>query len=114
AVEPVPRCIPLRASALDVKSFPRSLFCFGLMIVCVYVVYLLAPAIARRLTRRCVDFAGRHNFLGLRNAIARERGIAAYRAWEPLEHIRPREVPQLVWQERFPRPANDGPTHPTL
>ena len=31
---------------------------------------------------------------GLRNAIARERGIAAYRAWLPFERIRPVNIPQ--------------------
>jgi hypothetical protein len=102
------------ANAIEVKSFTRSLLTFGLMIVYVYVVYLLALAIAHRLIRRCVDFAGRHNFLGLRNAIARERGIAAYRAWEPLEHIRPRGVPQPVWEERFAWPTNDEPPYPSL
>jgi hypothetical protein len=29
-----------------------------------------------------------------RNAIARERGIAAYRAWVPFERIRPDNIPR--------------------
>jgi hypothetical protein len=106
--------ITLIANAIDVKSFTRSLLTFGLMIVYVYVVYLLVLAMTRRLIRRGVDFAGRHNVLGLQNAIAHERGIAAYRAWEPLEHIRPGDVPQRVWEERFAWPANDEPPYPSL
>ena len=101
-------------SVVRFKSFTRSLLLDGIMIAYVYLVYLVALAIARRLIRRCVDFAGRHNLLGLRNAIARERGIVAYRAWEPLEHIRPAEVPQFVWEQRYAWPANDEPPYPSL
>lgn len=102
------------ANAIEVKSFTRSLLTFGLMIVYVYIVYLVALVIARRVIRDCVDLAGRHNFLGLRNTIARERGIAAYRAWEPLEDLRPSEIPQPVWEERFAWPANNEPPYPSL
>ena len=105
--------ISLVASAFEVKSFTRSLLTFGLMIIYVYIVYLLALALARRIIRWCVDFAGRKNLFGLRNAIARERGIVAYRAWEPLEHIRPAEIPQEVWEQRFAWPANDQPPYPS-
>ena len=106
--------ISLVASAFEVKSFTRSLLTFGLMIIYVYIVYLLALALARRIIRWCVDFAGRKNLFGLRNAIARERGITAYRAWEPLEDLRPAEIPQPVWEERFAWPANDEPPYPSL
>ena len=106
--------IAVVASAMNVRSFTRSLLTFGLMILYVYVVYLIAFAIARRLTRRAVDFAGRKNLFGLRNAIARERGIEAYRAWEPLEQIRPPEVPQPQWEERFAWPADNKPPYPSL
>jgi len=34
-----------------------------------------------------VDLVGWSNAFGLRNAGARERGIAAYRAWVPFERI---------------------------
>jgi hypothetical protein len=101
-------------SVVHVKSFTRSLLIDGIMIVYVYIVYLVVLAIARRVIRDCVDLAGRHNFLGLRNAIARERGIAAYRAWEPLEDLRPAEIPQPVWEERFAWPANEEPPYPSL
>jgi hypothetical protein len=106
--------ITLVSNAIEVKSFTRSLLTFGLMIVYVYIVYLLALAIARRLTRRAVDFAGRENLFGLRNAIARERGIEAYRAWEPLEKIRPAEVPQDRWEEQFAWPADNTPPYPSI
>ena len=43
-----------------------------------------------------VDLVGWSNAFGLRNAIARERGIAAYRAWVPFERIRPASVPQAA------------------
>jgi hypothetical protein len=106
--------ITLASNAIEVKSFTRSLLTFGLMIVYIYIVYLLALAIMRRLTRRAVDFAGRKNLFGLRNAIARERGIQAYRAWEPLEQIRPAEVPQDTWEEQFAWPADNTPPYPSI
>ena len=61
-----------------------------------------------------VDLAGRKNLLYLRSAIARERGIRAYRAWVPLERIRPANVPQREWEELFAWPANNKPPYPTL
>jgi len=45
--------------------------------------------------------AGGSNLFGLRNAIARERGIAAYRAWVPLERIRPVSIPQEKWERHL-------------
>ena len=38
----------------------------------------------------------RRNMFGLTNVIARQRGIAAYRAWLPLERIRPAHIPQAT------------------
>jgi hypothetical protein len=58
-----------------------------------------------------VYLAGRHNALWLRNSIARERGIAAYRAWVPLEKIRPADIPQPVWEEKFAWPADNKPPY---
>jgi hypothetical protein len=57
---------------------------------------------------------GLSNFLWLRSAIARERGIAAYRAWLPLERIRPRQIPQDKWEETFAWPADNQPPYPPL
>ena len=61
-----------------------------------------------------IEVAARKNAFSLTNAIARERGIAAYRAWLPLERIRPAEIPQAVWEERFAWPADDRPPYPPL
>ena len=47
-------------------------------------------------------------------AIARERGIAAYRAWVPFEKIRPPHIPQPQWEEAFAWPANNKPPYPPL
>jgi hypothetical protein len=104
--------VGLLSNAFAVKSFTRSWLTAGLMIAYVYVVYTLALAAARRGIRRAVDFAGRKNLFGLRNAIARERGIEAYRAWEPLETMRPAEIPQDRWEEQFAWPADNTPPYP--
>jgi hypothetical protein len=61
-----------------------------------------------------VDFIGWSNLFGLRNAIARERGITAYRAWLPFERIRPADVPQEKWEEAFAWPADESPPYPPL
>ena len=50
----------------------------------------------------------------LRNAIARERGIEAYRAWVPLEKIRPDTIPQEQWEQTFAWPPNNEPPYPPL
>jgi hypothetical protein len=54
------------------------------------------------------------NLFYLRNAIARERGIAAYRAWVPFERIRPVNISQEKWEETFAWPANNEPPYPPL
>jgi hypothetical protein len=64
--------------------------------------------------RAGVDFVGWSNAFGLRNAIARERGIAAYRAWVPFERIRPVNIPQEKWEETFAWPADNKPPYPPL
>jgi len=56
----------------------------GLMIAYVYLVCLVAFFLLRLATAFIIDLIGSSNFLWLRSAIARERGIAAYRAWLPL------------------------------
>ncbi len=86
----------------------------GLIIAYVYLVCLFVAFILRAVMRGIVDLAGRHNFLWLRNPIARERGIAAYRAWEPLESIRPDHIPQAKWEETFAWPPNNKPPYPAL
>ena len=86
----------------------------GLMIAYVYLVCLLIFALLRVIVRWLVDLAGWSNFLWLRNAIARERGIEAYRAWVPLERIRPAHIPQEQWEAAFAWPPDNKPPYPPL
>lgn len=110
----VDETVRLVAALFNVKSFTRSLLVTGFMIVYVYLAGLLILFLLRLLIGAVVEFAARKNALGLTNAIARERGIAAYRAWEPLERIRPKSVPQDVWEERYAWPADNKPPYPPL
>lgn len=86
----------------------------GVMIAYVYMVCLVIFSLLRVIVRSLLDLAGWSNFLWLRNSIARERGIAAYRAWLPLERIRPADCPQALWEEEFAWPANNEPPYPPL
>ena len=96
------------------RTFSKSLLTDSVMIVYVYVACLLIFTVLRFFVRRLIDFMGWSNFLWLRSAIARERGIAAYRAWLPLERIRPADCPQEVWEEQFAWPKDDKPPYPPL
>src|SRR6266516_316557 len=106
--------VRLFSELFDVKSFTRSWLTAGLMIAYVYLACLLILFLARVTIRALVDFVGWSNAFGLRNAIARERGIAAYRAWVPFERIRPANIPQEKWEEAFAWPANNKPPYPPL
>ena len=86
----------------------------GLMIVYVYIGCLLIFYLLRITIRAVVDLVGSSNFLWLRSTIARERGIAAYRAWLPLEKIRPSSIPQEKWEEMFAWPPDNEPPYPPL
>lgn len=97
-----------------VKSFTKSVLIVGLTIGYVYLVCLLIFLFLRFLLARIVDLIGWSNAFGLRNAIARERGIAAYRAWVPFERIRPTEIPQQQWEEAFAWPPDNRPPYPSL
>jgi hypothetical protein len=99
---------------LTVKSFTRSWLTFGFMIAYVYLAGLVILGLVRLLVVAAVDFTGRHNLFYLRNAIARERGIGAYRAWVPFERIRPPEIAQRDWEQAFAWPANNKPPYPPL
>src|SRR5947208_4896567 len=70
--------------------------------------------LAKLVIRAAVELAARINAFGLRNAIARERGIAAYRAWLPLERIRPTHIAQEKWEEMFAWPPDNKPPYPSL
>jgi hypothetical protein len=106
--------VQMTSAMFTVKSFTRSWLTFGFMIAYVYLVWSLALWLVRLLTGAAIDFAGRRNLLYLRGSIARERGIGAYRAWMPLERIRPPDVPQREWEEKFAWPANNLPPYPPL
>src|SRR5215203_3486087 len=79
--------VSLCAATFHVKSFTKSWLTTGFMIAYVYIAILLIVFVAKAATTAVIEFVARSNALGLRNAIARERGIAAYRAWLPLERI---------------------------
>src|SRR6185312_16616897 len=96
------------------RTFNKSLLTDSVMIVYVYVACLLIFTVLRFFVRRLIDFMGWSNFLWLRSTIARERGIAAYRAWLPLEKIRPSSIPQEKWEEMFAWPPDNEPPYPPL
>jgi hypothetical protein len=102
------------SAIFTVKSFTKSWLTSGFMIAYVYLGCLLILFLVRVTIRVVVDFIGRSNLFWLRNAIARERGIAAYRAWVPLERIRPAHIPQEKWEQAFAWPANNQPPYPPL
>jgi hypothetical protein len=106
--------VRLCAATFEVKSFTRSWLTTGFMIMYVYLAGLLILAVAKLFIEFLVEVAARRNLFGLTNAIARERGIAAYRAWLPLERIRPADIPQAEWEERFAWPAGNRPPYPPL
>jgi hypothetical protein len=106
--------VRLVSAIFNVKSFTKSWLTSGFMIAYVYLACLLILSLVRLTIRAAVDFAGLRNFFFLRNAIARERGIAAYRAWVPFERIRPANIPQEKWEEAFAWPANNKPPYPPL
>jgi hypothetical protein len=112
--ELVQSTVGLFSAAFNVKSFTKSWLTTGFWIAYVYLACLLILALLRVVVGRVVDFVGWSNLFGLRNAIARERGIEAYRAWLPFERIRPISIPQEKWEETFAWPANDEPPYPPL
>jgi hypothetical protein len=106
--------VQLVSTVFTIKSFTKAWLVSGFMIAFVYLAGLLILSLVRLMIKNAVDFAGRSNFLYLRNAIARERGIEAYRAWLPLERIRPIHISQRDWEETFAWPANNRPPYPPL
>ena len=106
--------VGLLSAVFNVKSFTKSWLTSGFWIAYVYLACLLILSLVRVTIRAVVDFVGWSNAFGLRNAIARERGIAAYHAWVPFERIRPVNIPQEKWEETFAWPANNKPPYPPL
>jgi hypothetical protein len=105
--------VDLFGAAFDVKSFTRSFLTTGFWIGYVYVVCLLIYFALRAALHYLLDRFARTN-AWLRNSLARERGIAAYRAWQPLEAIRPPNIPQEQWEEKYAWPPNNKPPYPAL
>jgi hypothetical protein len=106
--------VGLLSAVFSVKSFTKSWLTSSFWIAYVYLACLLILLLMRVTIRAVVDFVGWSNAFGLRNAIARERGIAAYRVWVPFERIRPDNIPQEKWEETFAWPANNKPPYPPL
>ena len=106
--------VRLVSAIFNVRSFTKSWLTSGFMIAYVYLACLLVLSLVRVTIRAAIDFIGLSNFFFLRNAIARERGIAAYRAWVPFERIRPANISQEKWEEAFAWPANNKPPYPPL
>jgi hypothetical protein len=106
--------VSLFSAIFNVKSFTKSWLISGFMIAYVYLACLLILSLLRVTIRAVVDLIGRSNVFGLRNTIARERGIAAYHAWVPFERIRPANIPQERWEEEFAWPADNKPPYPPL
>ncbi len=106
--------VDLFAAVFNVRSFTKSWLTSGFWIGYVYLACLLILYLIRLAIGALVDLIGRHNAFWLRNTIARERGIAAYRAWVPFEKIRPAHIPQPQWEETFAWPADNKPPYPPL
>jgi hypothetical protein len=106
--------VGLFSALFNVKSFTKSWLTTGFWIAYVYLACLLILSLLRVAISAVVDFVGWSNAFWLRSAIARERGIAAYRAWVPLERIRPVNIPQEKWEETFAWPADNEPPYPPL
>jgi hypothetical protein len=102
------------SAIFTVKSFTRSWLTFGFMIGYVYLAIWLIFSLMRTAMRLLLDFAGRRNIFWLRSTIARDRGIEAYRAWLPLEKIRPTQVRQQEWEETYAWPRDNKPPYPPL
>jgi hypothetical protein len=102
------------SAVFTVKSFTKSWLTFGFMIAYVYLACWLILYATRIALRALADLAARTNLFWLRSAIARERGIGAYRAWVPLERIRPAHIPQQEWEATYAWPPNNEPPYPPL
>jgi hypothetical protein len=102
------------SSIITVKSFTKAWLTSGFMIAYVYLACLLILFLLGVAFRLVVDLIGRNNLFWLRNAIARERGIAAYRAWLPFERIRPAHRAQQDWEQEFAWPPNNEPPYQSL
>jgi len=106
--------VTLVSQLSPLKTFTKSLLTVCLTVGYVYVVCLLILFVLRLAVGAIVDLIGLTNAFWLRNTIARERGITAYRAWVPFERIRPASITQEQWEETFAWPPDDKPPYPPL
>ena len=106
--------VSLCSNLFSVKSFTRSGLTIFLTVAYLYLALAIILFLLRICLRGIIDLIGWSNAFGLRNAIARERGITAYQAWLPFERIRPASIPQSQWEEAFAWPAGDRPPYPSL
>ena len=104
----------LCSNLFPVKSVTRSGLTLFFTVTYVYLALALILFFLRVLLCGSIDLVAWSNAFGLRTTIARERGIAAYRAWLPFERIRPASIPQAQWEEAFAWPANNRPPYPSL
>jgi X-X-X-Leu-X-X-Gly heptad repeat protein len=102
------------SAAVTLKTITKSLILTAIAMAYVYVCLIAVLYVLRAAMRGLVNLAARTNFLWLRTMIARERGIAAYRAWLPLETIRPNHIPQQEWEAMYAWPPGDRPPYPPL
>jgi hypothetical protein len=112
--ELVESTVGMVSTVLTVRSFTKSWLTFTFMIAYVYLACLLILFILRLAMTGLVYLVARWNLFGLRGAVARERGIAAYRAWLPFERIRPDDISQQEWEQTYAWPADDKPPYPSL
>jgi hypothetical protein len=101
-------------AAFTLKTVAKSLILTAIAMAYVYVGLIAVLYVLRAAMRGLVNLAGRTNFLWLRSTIARERGITAYRAWLPLERIRPDHIPQDEWEATYAWPPGNRPPYPPL
>jgi hypothetical protein len=101
-------------AAFTLKTVAKSLILTAIAMAYVYVCLLAVLYVLRAAIRGLVNLAGRTNFLWLRAVIARERGVAAYRAWLPLERIRPDHISQEEWEATYAWPPGNRPPYPPL
>jgi|GEM_PF-538869 len=106
--------IELVSTLVTVRSFTKSWLTFSFMIAYVYLACLLILYILQLAILGLVYWVAWTNAFGLRSTIARERGIAAYRAWLPFERIRPSDISQQQWEEAYAWPADNKPPYPPL
>ena len=110
----VDQSVTFASSLFSVKSFTRAGLTWWFMIGYVYLACSFLLYLVWLASGVLMNVVGRRNIFWLRTTIARERGVAAYHAWVPLERIRPDHISQQEWEEKFAWPANNRPPYRPL